>query len=361
MDEIVLSTRNVTSDLMKLLNSDLPFTDLRIQKNEPVKAKLPSGWESVEDFAPFTEDEILEVVVSLDADYEASLMKGAINRPLNLSTWRLRINAYLANSGENIMLSLRRVPVNPPSLNETGLPQAVRLLLDAPRGLILVSGATGSGKTTTLASMIEEINQRRKDHIITIEDPIEYVYKGKLAMFSQREVGVDTSSFYEGARDAMRQCPNVIVIGEIRDKETAETALLASESGHLVIGTLHANSAAGTVQKLLGFFPSHERESKAQTLQSNLVGIINQILLPRADNSGYVLATELLANHKQQFSKMLDDPDKLAAAMERKEDGVSCTITDSLVELVRTKAISRVDAIKAVFGSPALFEKLKGL
>lgn len=361
VEEIEITTRNISEELLKLLNSTVPFTDLLIKKEVPVLAKLPSGWEEIEDFAPFTDDELKEVVKSLDNDFEATLLLKSINRPLNLNNWRLRVNAYLANSGGEIMMSIRRIPVNPPLLKDTGLPPAVRLLLAAPRGLIFVSGATASGKTTTVAALIEEINITRKAHIITIEDPIEFQYIRKQSAFSQREVGVDTPSFYEGARDAMRQCPNVIVIGEIRDKETAETALLAGESGHLVIATLHANSAAGTVQKLLGFFNADERASKAQTLSTNLVGIINQILLPKLDNTGYVLATELLANHKQQYSKVLDDTEKLAGALERKEDGVSITITDSLVDLVQKKQIARVDAINAVFGSPALFDKLKNL
>ncbi|ACT52144.1 type IV pilus twitching motility protein PilT [Methylovorus glucosotrophus] len=357
MEEIVLGTRDIKADLLGLLNSELPFTDLLLQKNTPVMAKLPTGWTEVQDFLPLTDDDVITIVEGLDSDYINTLKKRAINRPLTLTNWRLRINAYLAL--ENIMMSIRRVPINPPELKTLGLPASVRLLLEAPRGLLLVSGATGSGKTTTVAAIIEEINLSKQSHIVTIEDPVEFVYKRKKAVFSQREIGVDATSFYEGARDAMRQCPNVIVIGEIRDKETADTALLASESGHLVIGTLHANSAVGTVQKLLGFFPEQERSSRAQSLAINLVGIINQILLPKIDGTGYSLAAEVLANHKQQFSNVLDDPTKLASALDRNDDKVSVNMAESLAELVRKNAVSKLDAIKASFGSPALYEKLR--
>jgi twitching motility protein PilT len=259
------------------------------------------------------------------------------------------------------MMSIRRIPINAPTLNETGLPAAVRLLIEAPRGMILVAGATGSGKSTTMASMVDAINETKNAHIITIEDPIEYMFKRKKSIFSQREVGVDTPSFFDGVRDAMRQRPDVIVIGEIRDKDTAETALLAGESGHLVIGTLHAGSAAGAIQKLLNFFPSHERESKLQSLSGSMVGVISQILLPRADKQGYALATELLANHKQQYSKMIGDPEKLQSMLERKEDGVSKTIVDSLYELVTSSTVSKLDAIRSVSGNAALYERLKNV
>lgn len=357
MEEIILEKRDIKADLLNLLSSELPFSDLLIQPDSPVMAKLPTGWTEVNNFDPLTQDDVTALLETIDGDYIASLKSGSINRPLTLTNWRLRINAYLAL--EKPKMSIRRVPINPPSLNTLGLPPSVRLLLEAPRGLLLVTGATGSGKTTTVASIIDQINQTQQYHIITIEDPVEFVHKRKKSIFSQREIGVDTHSFYEGTRDAMRQCPNVIVIGEIRDKETAETALLASESGHLVIGTLHANSAVGSVQKLLGFFSEQERPSRAASLGINLVGIINQILLPQKDGKGYVLAAEVLANHKQQFSKVLHDIDKLASALDRNDDTLSITMAQAMADLVKTGKVDKIDAIRASFGSPALFEKLK--
>lgn len=356
-----MDDRNIISELIELINSGMPFTDLLIEAESPVMVKMPGGWEPIANFELPSISDIERLLGAIDPDWQANITKGAINRPLDLSSWRLRINAYLAFGGNKIMLSIRRIPIRPPALKDTGLPAAVRLLIDAPRGIILVAGATGSGKSTTMASMVDAINEVKNAHIITIEDPIEYLFERKKAVFSQREVGVDAQTFFEGVRDSMRQRPDVIVIGEIRDRETAETALLAGESGHLVMGTLHANTAVGAIQKLLAFFPSHEREAKLQSLAGSLVGVISQILLPRADKQGYAMASELLANHKQQFARLLGDPDKLQSSLERKEDGVSRTIVDSLVDLVSAGAIAKADALRAASGNGSLYERLKSL
>lgn len=353
---------NVMSKLVKLIHSDLVFTDLMIEEDAPVMAKGPSGWVPV-DSIPFPyigREDIGSILNNLDPDWENTISERALNRPLDLSEWRLRVNAYLAYGGNKLMMSIRKMPTRPLGFNEIGLPASVRLMLDSPRGLILIAGATGSGKSTSMAAMADVINETRSAHIVTIEDPIEYMFERKKAIFSQREVGVDVGSFFEGVRDAMRQRPDVIVIGEIRDKDTAETALLAAESGHLVIGTIHANTAPGAVQKLLAFFNSQEREAKVQSLASTLIGVIAQILLPAEDKSGFVLASELLFNHKQQFSKVLGDPDKLASMLERKEDSVSRSMVDALFELVSQKKVSKAEAIRSVaVGQTSLYEKLK--
>lgn len=352
--------RHIVHELIGIASSGLPFTDMLIEQDSHIMVKMPSGWEVVDGIEPLGIEEISTLMEEVDHNWKDNILKGSINRPLDLTSWRLRVNAYLAFGGDKVMMSIRRIPIKPPSINETGLPAAVRLLIEAPRGIILVAGATGAGKSTTMASMVDAINEAKNAHIITIEDPIEYVFPRKKSIFSQREVGVDTQSFFDGVRDAMRQRPDVIVIGEIRDKDTAETALLAGESGHLVIGTLHASSAVGAIQKLLAFFPSHERESKIQSLSNSLVGVISQILLPRADRMGYALATELLANHKQQFAKIIGDPEKLQSSLERKEDGVSKTIVESLYELVKDGKVSKLDAIRSVSGNAVLYDKLKG-
>lgn len=355
-----LEGQGIFQEIVNIANSNKPFTDMLIESGSPIMLKMPGGWQSADETL-INEADIETLMMKLDSEWRDNLVKGAINRPFDLDSWRLRVNAYLAFSGSKVMLSVRRIPIVPPSLQHIGLPFAVRLLIDAPHGIILIAGATGSGKSTSMASMVDAINEAKNAHIITIEDPIEYKFMRKKSIFSQREVGVDTKSFFDGVRDAMRQRPDVIVIGEIRDKDTAETALLAGESGHLVIGTLHASTTVGAIQKLLAFFPAQERESKLQSLSSSLVGVISQILLPRIDKSGYELAAELLGNHKQQFSKMLGDPEKLQASLDRKEDGISKTIMDSLVELVKGEKVSKIDAVRSVAGTAALYDKLKNL
>jgi twitching motility protein PilT len=296
----------------------------------------------------------------MDQDWFETLTKHAINRPVDLSDWRLRINAYLTSGGQSVCLSIRKIPKQPMLFEKLGLPSSVNMMLDAPRGIILVGGATGTGKTTTIAALVERINNTRNAHVITVEDPIEYVMTRKKSIFSQREVGVDVPSYYEGVRDAMRQRPDVVVIGEIRDRDTADTALIAAESGHLVVASLHANTVVGAITKMLGFFPSHERESKADALQSTLVGAIGQILLPSMDKSQVVLACELMFNHKHQFSKYIGNKDALQSAFERGEDGVSRTFNQSLLDLVKAKKISDVDALSSVvYNQSELYDQIK--
>lgn len=352
---------DVVQELTEIANSGLPFTDMLIEQDAPLMLKMPGGWQTLEGFDPLGAEQMGELLLSIDPEWENNITQGSISRPLELSQWRLRINAYLAFGGNKVMMSIRRIPKTPLALKDTGLPSGVRLLLDAPHGIILVAGATGSGKSSTMAAMVDAINEARNAHIITIEDPIEYVFEKKKAVFSQREIGVDVGSFFEGVRDAMRQRPDVIVVGEIRDRDTAETALLAGESGHLVIGTLHASSTSGAIQKLLSFFPAQDRDAKVQSLAGSLVGVISQILLPNTVRTGYSLAAELLANHKQQFSRVLNDPNALQAALERREDGVSRTIADSLVELVSDQKVLRADAIRSLSGNSSLYERLKNL
>lgn len=360
-DEKELVSRNLSQELIDIVNSDLPFTDLHIAQDSVIMAKLPDGWKEI-GLEPVVYEDMEPVLKSMDSDWEKQIVEKAMNRPLNLYNWRLRINAFLAFGGTRVVMSIRRIPARPMPLKATGLPPSVRLMLEAPRGLILVSGSTGSGKSTTLSSMADSVNESRNAHIITIEDPIEQLHEQKKSIFSQREIGVDVLSFHAGIKDAMRQRPDVILIGEIRDRDTADAALLAAESGHLVMASIHANSASGAVQKMLAFFPSHERESREQMMAMTTVGVINQVLLPKADKSGYALAAELLFNHKHQFSKILCNPEKLASALSRKEDSVSRSLEDSLIELVTQKIVNKADALREVTsGQTELYDKLKTL
>ena len=207
---------------------------------------------------------------------------------------RFRVSVYRQKGC--IAVALRIIPKRMMSLEEIGLPPAVRGLLETPRGLILVTGPTGSGKTTTLASILDAINTTRDSHIITIEDPIEYVHEHKLGIINQREVGVDVSSFAEGLRRALRQDPDVILVGEMRDLETMETAITAAETGHLVFSTLHTTGAARTVDRIVDAFPSTQQEQIRVQLSANLKAVISQILLPTIDGRGRVAAFELMVN-----------------------------------------------------------------
>jgi twitching motility protein PilT len=207
---------------------------------------------------------------------------------------RFRVSVYRERG--NLALALRAVPKRMMSLEEIGMPPAVRQLLDLPRGLILVTGPTGSGKTTSLASMIDVINATTENHIITIEDPIEYFHQHQRGIVNQREVGVDVPNFADGLRRALRQDPDVILVGEMRDLETMETAITAAETGHLVFSTLHTTGAARTVDRIVDAFPEDSKEQIRVQLSSNLKAVLSQLLLPRIDKPGRIAVFELMIN-----------------------------------------------------------------
>jgi len=207
---------------------------------------------------------------------------------------RFRINVHRQRG--TISAAVRALAGTIPVLSELGLPDSVRLFTTAKRGLVLVTGPTGSGKTTTLAAIIDTINETRRDHIITVEDPIEYLHNSKQSYVTQREVGPtgDTLSFRNALKYALRQDPDVILIGEMRDPETIGIAITSAETGHLVFGTLHTSSAAQTIDRIVDVFPPEQQPQIRTQFAGNLLGIISQILLPRTDRPGRCLASELL-------------------------------------------------------------------
>jgi twitching motility protein PilT len=208
---------------------------------------------------------------------------------------RFRINTYKQRSC--VALAVRIVPTRIPTLEELDLPETLKQIAEKPQGLVLVTGPTGSGKSTTLASIINYMNQNSRKHIITLEDPIEYLHNHGNSIIDQREVGFDTNNFANGLRAALRQDPDVILVGEMRDLETIQTAITAAETGHLVLGTLHTSSAPATINRIIDVFsPAQQPQIRIQ-LASVLVGIISQRLFKTIDNKGRKAATEILINN----------------------------------------------------------------
>ena len=205
---------------------------------------------------------------------------------------RFRVNAFRQRG--SVSLILRAIPFEAPSLEQLGLPAVVRELAELERGVVLVTGTTGSGKSTTLAAMVRHINENMAKHIVTIEDPIEYLYRDARSEINQREVGADTDSFQQALRRVLRQDPDVILIGEMRDEETVQTALSAAETGHLVFSTLHTADAAETVNRILEFYPAGEQTQARSVLASTLKGVISQRLVPTADGKGRTAILEVL-------------------------------------------------------------------
>ncbi len=205
---------------------------------------------------------------------------------------RFRVNVYFQRN--SVGAAFRAIPVSIRSFDELGLPAVAADLALRPRGLVLVTGPTGSGKSTTLAAMVDHINNTRADHIITIEDPIEYLHHHHLSVVNQREVGADTTSFAQALRHVLRQDPDVILIGEMRDLETVSAALTAAETGHLVFATLHTKDAPQTVDRIIDVFPAHQQQQIRVQMAGVLEGVISQQLLPLADGSGRTVAAEVL-------------------------------------------------------------------
>jgi twitching motility protein PilT len=205
---------------------------------------------------------------------------------------RFRVNVFFQR--EALGAAFRLIPEAIKTLEELGLPESLHELAERPRGLILVTGPTGSGKSTTLAALIDEINRTRSDHILTIEDPIEFIHRHKNCIVNQREIGADATSFADALRAALRQDPDVILLGEMRDLETIATALTAAETGHLVFATLHTQSAPSTIDRVIDVFPGAQQEQVRMQLAGTLQAVVTQSLLPTADGTGRVPVTEIL-------------------------------------------------------------------
>ncbi|NRO98858.1 twitching motility protein PilT [Paraburkholderia sp. NMBU_R16] len=363
MEKLIGVSRDLTREILTLMDRRQAFTDIHIEQDRPVMIKAPRGWVAVSE-EPVLRDEMVPTIASIEPDWVALLERGAIDRPLVLTRCRLRCNIYRAGGGRKIVMSIRRLPLQPLPFDKLGLPAYVRTMMESAKGLVLVTGPTGSGKTTTIASMLDHINRTRSAHIVTLEEPIEYEIESQTSIISQREVPTDTPSFSIGLREALRQKPDVIMIGEVRDPETAQTALQAGESGHLVLATMHTGSAIATITRLLSFFPPEQRERYAAGLANSLIGIVCQCLLPTEDGMELALASELLFNNNQQISAMLTDPAKIpfiAEFMKRKEDNMSRLLNDHLFNLVAKNQCSARDALRATYNRLELHEMLQTL
>src|SRR6476661_4208375 len=266
-----LPTRDLLAEIIALVNAGQVFSDIHVEQDAPVMFKTPRGWQQI-GTEPVSLDEMRPVLAGIDQDWEDRIIDGAIDRLFVLTQCRLRCNVFRMSSGEKVAISLRRLPLHPLPLDKVGLSYYVKTLLEPTRGIILVTGPTGSGKTTTIASMLDHVNASRSAHIVTIEEPIEFQLQRKQSIVSQKEVPTDTASFSTGLREALRQKPDVLMVGEIRDFDTADTVLHAGESGHLVLATLHTNSAMSAITKLLGFFPAEQRNQRAVALANSLLG-----------------------------------------------------------------------------------------
>lgn len=282
-------------DLLNLVVEE-NASDLHIEVGVPPTLRLHGGMQPI-DSPPLTPEDTEALMRSItNEDHIQQIRsKGGVDFGFAFGeSSRFRVSVFRQKGCFGMVL--RRIPSAFMTLEQIGLPPIVKELLYKPRGLILVTGPTGSGKSTTLASMINLINEERDVHIITIEDPIEYFHTHKKSVVIQREVGVDVPSFAEALRRALRQDPDIILVGEMRDLETTEAALTAAETGHLVFGTLHTTGAARTVDRIVDQFPANQQEQIRTQLAGTLQAVISQLLLPRADGKGRIAAFEIMVS-----------------------------------------------------------------
>ncbi|GFO68649.1 twitching motility protein PilT [Geomonas limicola] len=275
---------------------------------------------------------------------------------------RFRVNAF-AQRG-TVALVLRAIPIAIPSLEALNLPPVLTKLAQEQRGLILVTGTTGSGKSTTLASMIDYINENRTCNIITIEDPVEYLHKDKKSLISQREVGFDTLTFGKALTSALRQDPDVILVGEMRDYETIETALTAAETGHLVLSTLHTLDAAETINRVISVFPPYHQRQVRMQLSGILKGVISQRLVPRADGKGRVPAVEVMIG-TARIRDCIDDKEKTKQIPEAIAQGYTSygmqTFDQSLMGLLTKGLITYEEALRQSSNPDDFALKISGI
>ena len=273
----------------------LGASDLHITVGTPPAIRVRGDVSRLDDFTVLDPESTRQLMYQILSTEQQKRFE--VNRQLDFShsipgVARFRVNVYMQR--ESVGAAFRVIPDQIKTLEELQLPVSLAELAQKPRGLVLVTGPTGSGKSTTLAAMIDEVNRTRHEHILTIEDPIEFVHRHKSCIVNQREIGVDAVGFGEALRGALRQDPDVILVGEMRDLETIAIALTAAETGHLVLGTLHTQSASSTIDRIIDVFPAEQQEQVRIQIAGALQGVITQSLLPTADGMGRVAALEIL-------------------------------------------------------------------
>ena len=260
---------------------------------------------------------------------------------------RFRVNVFMQRN--SVSAVFRAIPFKIATLDDLLMPEVLKKIAEEPRGLVLVTGATGSGKSTTLAAMIDHINSHRTAHIVTVEDPIEYLHRDRKCIINQREVGFDTAGFAPALKSSLRQDPDVILVGEMRDLETAETALAAAETGHLVLSTLHTIDAPETITRIISMFPPHQQRHIRMQLANVLKGVISQRLIPRIEGTGRVAAVEVMIS-TGRVRELIDDQEKTNSLRDTIAKGYTTygmqTFDQALMDLVKREVISYDEALR---------------
>ena len=340
---------------------DQGASDLHLQAESPPQIRVGGDLAPVGD-TPLTDDEIRSFMSQVA--FEDAQIRLDKDRSVDFSfdmpnVTRFRVNAFFER--DRLSMALRLVPTEPPPFEDLNLPGTVEEIAMSPRGLVLVTGTTGSGKSTTLAAIIDYINNKRKNRIITVEDPIEFVHRSKSSLVAQRELGPDTPTFLAALRVALRQDPDVILVGELRDAETMRTALQAADTGHVVYSTMHTTNATQTVQRLMAIFPPDERDLLTMQLATNLEAVISQRLAKTYNGKDRIPVVEILRN-TPVVRKMISEgkPGAVAKAMASGEQGMQL-FDQHLAKLWQAEVIHGTEALRLATNPEAISMIMRGL
>src|SRR6476660_5004458 len=337
------------SELLRKL-SELGGSDLHVTTGTPPLVRVHGTIRPLDGYRPLTSAETKQLAYSVLTDAQKHRFEESLELDISFGIKGLaRFRANIFNQRGATAAVYRQIPYEILGFKELGLPPVVEEICNKPRGLVLVTGPTGSGKSTTLAAMIDKINRERHEHIITIEDPVEFLHQHKNCVVNQRELHADTHSFTNALRSALRQDPDVVLIGEMRDLETVESALRIAETGHLTFGTLHTNSASSTINRIIDVFPSHQQAQIRTQLSLVIEGIVCQALLPRADGKGRVVSLEILVPTPGIRNLIREDKvHQIYSAMQTGQEKLGMqTMNQSLATLYMKRLISLEVALGA--------------
>lgn len=329
-------------ELLKVM-TDLGGSDLHITTNSPPQVRVHGHLSPLPGFGPMTPGDTKRLAYSVLTDAQKHRFEENLELDFSFGLKGMsRFRANLFNQKGAVGAVFRAIPYEIKSFDALGLPNVVADMCKKPRGLVLVTGPTGSGKSTTLASMVDKINIERHEHILTIEDPIEFLHNHKSCVVNQREVSADTHSFGSALRTALRQDPDIVLVGEMRDLETIEMALRIAETGHLTFATLHTNSAYSTINRIIDVFPSVQQAQVRTQLSLVLEGILCQSLLPKATNDGRVMALEILVPNAAIRNLIREDKiHQIYSMMQTGQDKFGMqTFNQALASLVHKKQIT---------------------
>jgi twitching motility protein PilT len=354
-------------DINELLQKahSLDASDLHIKAGSPPILRIFGELTPLASEKKVSHEDAMNIALSVMTPGQAEIFKKKYDIDLAYGVpglGRFRCNVFMQRGTVGIVF--RVIPTRIPSIDELLLPEVIKKISAEPRGLILVTGTTGSGKSTTLASMIDLINSNRTEHIITIEDPIEYLHRDKKSIINQREIGTDTESFGKALRQALRQDPDVILVGEMRDFETIQTSLVAAETGHLVLSTLHTIDAIETINRIITVFPPYQHKQVRLQLSAVLRAIISMRLMPRADGKGRVPAVEILIA-TAMIKDCIVDPDKTKLIQDMIEQSAihynMQTFDQSLLNLYKAGLITYEEALRRATNPDDFVLKVKGI